>query len=187
MDEERKCNDTNKITRIKNVITYQILDIQKEISNSFCKGSIKDKFVKAKISDEFIAKKKEELLNKEALRIKNKLLSDEYFEYYLTNSFEERSVKDYFNALLKFHPLILSSISLVGMICYFVYFGSKLRYFPDLSGSDVAYVGVLLFFILTIISLFIILPCLVYPGYYENKKIKLGCFILDFPCFLFLY
>ncbi|WP_459827154.1 hypothetical protein [Campylobacter concisus] len=168
MDEERKCNDTNKITRIKNVITYQILDIQKEISNSFCKGSIKDKFVKAKISDEFIAKKKEELLNKEALRIKNKLLSDEYFEYYLTNSFEERSVKDYFNALLKFHPLILSGISLVGMIYYFAYFGLELKYFPDLGGADVAYIGVLIFCISAFLSLSIILPCLFYPSYHKK-------------------
>ncbi|WP_107695640.1 hypothetical protein [Campylobacter concisus] len=111
----------------------------------------------------------------------------EYFEYYLTKSFEERSVKDYFNALLKFHPLILSGISLVGMIYYFAYFGLEFKYFPDLGGADVAYVGVSLFFVSSFISFFIIFPCLVYPGYYENKKIKLGCFILGFPCSLFLY
>lgn len=93
---------------------------------------------------------------------------------------ERKEEKDFLHKaldnLLSFHPLILSGISVVGMICYFVYFGFELRYFPDLGGSDVAYVGVLLFFILTIISLFIILPCLVYPGYYKNKKNKTWMF-----------
>ncbi len=103
---------------------------------------------------------KKELQNKEALRIKNKLLSDEYFEYYLTNSFEERSVKDYFNALLKFHPLILSSISLVGMICSFLY----RQLFHFLSYFQVWSIQATM----------------------KIKKIKLGCF-LGFPYFLFLH
>ena len=90
------------------------------------------------------------------------------------------------STLLKFHPLILSGISLVGMIYYFAYFGIKVKYFPDLGGSDVAYVGVLLFFILTIISLFIILPCLVYPGYYENKKNKSWMFYFGLSLLPFL-
>ena len=54
------------------------------------------------------------------------------------------------------------------MIYYFAYFWFELRYFPDLSGSDVAYVGVLFFFILAFISLSIILPCLFYPGYHKK-------------------
>ena len=37
------------------------------------------------------------------------------------------------STLLKFHPLILSGISLVGMIYYFAYFGIKVKYFPDLG------------------------------------------------------
>jgi putative membrane protein len=170
LDEERKCNDISKIIRIKNVIAYQILEIKKEISNSFCEESIKDKFAKAKISDEYIINKKKELQNKEALRIKNKLLSDEYFEYYLTNSFEERSVKDYFNALLKFHPLILSSISLVSVICFFVYYGLFIGYFPALSGSDVFYFGGLIFSIIFVISIITILPIFFYPEYCKTKK-----------------
>ena len=104
---------------------------------------------------------------------------------------ERKEEKDFLHKVLKnllrLHPLILSGISVVGMICYFVYFGFELRYFPDLGGSDVAYVGVLLFFILTIISLFIILPCLFYPGYYKNKKTKtwMFCFGLSLlPLFI---
>ena len=107
-------------------------------------------------------------------RLKNKFMESK------NTSEERKEEKDFLHKalgnLLNFHPLILSGISVVGMICYFAYFGFKLRYFPDLSGSDVAYVGVLLFFILTIISLFIILPCLVYPGYYKNKKNKTWMF-----------
>lgn len=72
------------------------------------------------------------------------------------------------STLLKFHPLILSGISLVGMIYYFAYFGFELKYFPDLGGVDVAYVGVSFFFISAFISLSIILPCLFYPGYHKK-------------------
>ena len=196
LDEERKCNDISKIIRIKNVIAYQILEIKKEISNSFCEDDIKDKFTKAKICYEYIINKEKELQNKEALRIKNKLLSDEYFEYYLTNSFEGRSVKDYFNALLKFHPLILSGISLVSMICYFVYFGIFIGYFPVLSGSDIFYIGVLLFFGVAVFTSFIILPVALYPLHYKkyllnNKTKKLYfswfTFILTIPVAFFVF
>jgi hypothetical protein len=67
LDEERKCNDISKIIRIKNVIAYQILEIKKEISNSFCEESIKDKFAKAKISDEYIINKKKNYKTKKHL------------------------------------------------------------------------------------------------------------------------
>ena len=48
---------------------------------------------------------------------------------------EKKEEKDFMHKVLKnlldFHPLILSGISLVGMIYYFVYFVVKLEYFPD--------------------------------------------------------
>ena len=85
---------------------------------------------------------------------------------------EKKEEKDFMHKVLKnlldFHPLILSGISLVGMIYYFVYFVVKLEYFPDLGGADVAYVGVSIFCILAFISLSIILPCLFYPGYHKK-------------------
>jgi putative membrane protein len=56
------------------------------------------------------------------------------------------------------------------MIYYFAYFGIKVKYFPDLGGVDVAYVGASFFFISAFISLYAILPCLVYPGYYKNYR-----------------
>ncbi|WP_103603981.1 hypothetical protein [Campylobacter concisus] len=90
------------------------------------------------------------------------------------------------STLLKFHPLILSGISLVGMIYYFAYFGIKVKYFLDLGGADVAYVGVSFFFISTFFSLAIIFPCLIYPGYYENKKDKTWMFYFGFCLLPFL-
>ena len=155
--------EKEKYTRTK--IDQLICEIKNKISNS---NSIRDLKEQVKITDKYINDKKNELLNKDSIKIKNKLLSNEHFKYYLTKSFEERGTKDYFNALLKFHPLILSGISLVGMIYYFAYFGFELKYFPDLGGADVAYVGVSLFFMLATISLFFILPCLCYPGYHKK-------------------
>ena len=156
-DEEVKSFREN-ISEIKNQLKNTSEEKDSRTKETSCEQYIKD-------------------INKKTKEISK--LASEYFKYYLTNSFEERSVKDYFNALLKFHPLILSGISLVGMIYYFAYFGFELRYFPDLGGSDVAYVGVLFFFILAFISLSIILPCLFYPGYHKKDVVWIFFFWLS--------
>ena len=64
------------------------------------------------------------------------------------------------------HSLIVSSISLVSIICYFIYFGLFVDYFPVLSGSEIIYVGALLFTIVAILSLFIVSIILLYGWYY---------------------
>ena len=74
------------------------------------------------------------------------------------------------DVLLKFHPLILSGISLVSVICYFIYFGLFVGHFPALSGSDVFYFGGLIFFIIVAASMVAILPIFLYPEYYKTKK-----------------
>ncbi|WP_103630771.1 hypothetical protein [Campylobacter concisus] len=132
------------LTSIKN--NREILK-NKKIKKIFNK-EVEAEIAKEKFSDKFIKKKKEELLNNEAIKIKNRLLFNKLFEYYLTNFYEQKSIKDHVNALLKFHPLILSGISLISMICYFVYFGLFVGYFPALSGSDVFYFGGLIFFVI---------------------------------------
>jgi len=126
--------EKEKYTRTK--IDQLICEIKNKISNS---NSIRDLKEQVKITDKYLNDKKNELLNKDSIKIKNKLLSNEHFEYYLTNSFEQKSIKDHLNILLKFHPLILSCISLVGVICYFAYFGLFIGYFPVLSGSEIIY------------------------------------------------
>lgn len=163
-------SDTKQEGFKKNIskIKKQITEISKE----------KDFKTKANFNEHYIKD-----INKKTKEISK--LANEYFKYYLTNSFEERSAKDYFNALLKFHPLILSGISLVGMIYYFAYFGFELKYFPDLGGADVAYVGVSLFFMLATISLFLF--CLVYVIQAIIRKMQDGQFFLGFLCFLFLH
>ena len=154
------------LTSIKN--NREILK-NKKIKKIFNK-EVEAEIAKEKFSDKFIKKKKEELLNNEAIKIKNRLLFNKLFEYYLTNFYEQKSIKDHVNALLKFHPLILSGISLISMICYFVYFGLFVGYFPALSGSDIFYFGGLLFFTIVIISIIAILPMFLYPEYYKTGK-----------------
>ena len=73
------------------------------------------------------------------------------------------------STLLKFYPLILSGIRLVGMIYYFAYFGLVLNYFPDLGGADVAYVGVSFF--LYQLSFHFLLSCLVYVILVTTREI----------------
>ena len=87
---------------------------------------------------------------------------------------EKKEEKDFMHKVLKnlldFHPLILSGISLVSMICYFVYFGIFIGYFPVLSGSEIFYVGALLFTIVAIFSLFIVSIILLYGWYYVRAN-----------------
>ncbi|WP_103620059.1 hypothetical protein [Campylobacter concisus] len=158
------------VNNIKDDIKKEVMELKKEISASLSKESIEDKFKKAKISDEYISNKKEELFNKESFNIKKELLSNKNFEYYLINSFEQKKLKDHLSTFLKFHPIILSGVSLVGVICFFTYFGFKVRYFPSLSGSEAIYIGSLLFFIAATISIIIILPSFFYPWYYKSSK-----------------
>ena len=83
---------------------------------------------------------------------------------------EKKEEKDFMHKVLKnlldFHPLILSGISLVSMICYFVYFGIFIGYFPVLSGSEIIYIGALLFTIVAILSLFVVSIMLLNRWYY---------------------
>ncbi|ERJ26719.1 hypothetical protein [Campylobacter concisus] len=176
------------VNNIKDDIKKEVMELKKEISASLSKESIEDKFKKAKISDEYISNKKEELFNKELFNIKKELLSNKYFEYYLANFYEQKSIKDYLNSILKFYPLILSGISLVSVICYFAYFGIFIGYFPVLSGSDIFYVGALLFFVVAIFTIFFILPIMLYPGHiryplrYKNGEyFSLFLLSLSFP------
>ncbi|WP_459820246.1 YrzE family protein [Campylobacter concisus] len=189
----------NELRDIKRQIGFKISEIKYELSKALKekKSAPKIKEQAIKFSEEKDSRTKETSceqyikdINKKTKEISK--LASEYFEYYLTNSFEERSVKDYFNALLKFHPLILSGISLVSMICYFVYFGIFIGYFPVLSGSEIIYVGALLFTIVAILSLFIVSIMLLYRWYYirANNQPSFSnnwlAMILTFPLTLIL-
>ena len=197
IEEKKNRNDVKDTKSIKDKIKKEIVELKKEISAFLCeKSNIEEKFKKSRISDEYIARKKEELLNKEAFKIKNELLSNKNFEYYLINSFEQKKLKDHLNTFLKFHPIILSGISLVSIICYFEYFGIFIGYFPVLSGSDIFYIGALLLFIVAVFASFVILPVALYPLHYEkyllnNKTKKLYfswlTFILTIPVAFFVF
>lgn len=113
---------------------------------------------------------------------------------------EKKEEKDFMHKVLKnlldFHPLILSGISLVSMICYFVYFGIFIGYFPVLSGSDIFYIGALLLFIVAVFASFVILPVALYPLHYEKyllnnntKKLYFSwlTFILTIPVAFFVF
>ena len=111
---------------------------------------------------------------------------------------EKKEEKDFMHKVLKnlldFHPLILSGISLVSMICYFAYFGIFIGYFPVLSGSEIFYVGALLFFVVGIFTSFIILPIIFYPVHIKSslkfktygKYLSLLLLVLSFPIALLI-
>jgi len=81
-----------------------------------------------------------------------------------------KSPQKLLESLLHFHPLLLSGISLLGMILYFIYFGFEVGNFPSLDGSEVIYIGILFFAISTIIFLIMASPIFLYPSYHNKKK-----------------
>ena len=96
--------------------------------------------------------------------------------------------KSHIEILLKFHPLILTGVSLASVICYFVYFGLFVGYFPVLSSSDIFHVGALLFFVVVVFTIFIILPIILYPihirysfRYKNSEYFSLFLLSLSFP------
>ena len=82
--------------------------------------------------------------------------------------------KNLLDTLLISYPLILSSISLVGMIWYFVYFWFVIGYFPVLDGSEIFYIGTLLFSISSLFLFIAIVPIFFYPSYRNRKKLYFG-------------
>ena len=81
-----------------------------------------------------------------------------------------KSPQKLLESLLHFHPLLLSGISLLGMILYFIYFGFEVGNFPSIDGSEVIYIGILFFAISTIIFLIMASPIFLYPSYHNKKK-----------------
>ena len=163
---------SKELSELKERICFVILDIKDEITKDF-----EDKNYEIYKG---VADSDEERLEK----IKNELLFNSYFESRLgehSANLKANFIKECATNFFKHSNFI---VPVVSMLCYFLYFGFVISYFPNLDSSEMIFTGILLFCATAIVTAFEI-AILVFVSYlYQNddKKHK-----FKKPKFLFFY
>ena len=164
---------SKRLGEIKEQITLVILDIKDEIIKDFGEQKNYEIYKKA------LSKEPEELE-----KVKNELLLNSFFESRLgehSANLKANFIKECATNFFKHSNFI---VPVVSMLCYFLYFGFVIGYFPSLDSSEMIFTGILLFCATAIVTAFEI-AILVFVSYlYQNddKKYK-----FKKPKFLFFY
>lgn len=173
-----KLNRTNyteiskELKELKERICFVILDIKDEITKDF-EDKNYEIYKGAASSDE-------ERLEK----IKNELLFNSYFESRLgehSANLKANFIKECVAFFFKHSNFIVPIIS---MLCYFLYFGFEIGYFPSLDSAEMIFTGILLFCATAFVTVFEILVLVFISFLYQkdDKKYK-----FKKPKFLFFY
>lgn len=173
-----KLNRTNyaeiskELKELKERICFVILDIKDEITKDFHENNYE-------IYND-IKQKEEEYLKS----LKNELLNNTYFENRLSEysaNLKTNFIKECISFFFKHSNFIVPIIS---VICYFVYFGFEIGYFPSLDSSEMIFTGILLFCATALVTAFEILVLVFVSFLYQSddKKYK-----FKKPNFLFFY
>ena len=173
-----KLNRTNyaeiskELSELKERICFVILDIKDEITKDF-EDKNYEIYKGAADSDE-------ERLEK----IKNELLFNSYFESRLgehSANLKANFIKECATNFFKHSNFIVPVIS---MLCYFLYFGFEIGYFPSLDSAEMIFTGILLFCATAFVTVFEILVLVFISFLYQkdDKKYK-----FKKPKFLFFY
>ena len=154
---------SKRLGEIKEQITLVILDIKDEIIKDFGEQKNYEIYKKA------LSKEPEELE-----KVKNELLLNSFFESHLgehSANLKANFIKECATNFFKHSNFI---VPVVSMLCYFLYFGFVIGYFPSLDSSEMIFTGILLFCATAIVTAFEI-AILVFVSYlYQNddKKYK---------------
>ena len=173
-----KLNRTNyteiskELKELKERICFVILDIKDEITKDF-EDKNYEIYKGAASSDE-------ERLEK----IKNELLFNSYFESRLgehSANLKANFIKECVAFFFKHSNFIVPIIS---MLCYFLYFGFEIGYFPSIDSAEMIFTGILLFCATAFVTVFEILVLVFISFLYQkdDKKYK-----FKKPKFLFFY
>ena len=163
---------SKELSELKERICFVILDIKDEITKDFEDKNYEIYKGAANSDDERLEK------------IKNELLFNSYFESRLgehSANLKANFIKECATNFFKHSNFI---VPVVSMLCYFLYFGFVIGYFPSLDSSEMIFTGILLFCATAIVTAFEI-AILVFVSYlYQNddKKYK-----FKKPKFLFFY
>ncbi|WP_462102408.1 hypothetical protein [Campylobacter concisus] len=164
---------SKRLGEIKEQITLVILDIKDEIIKDFGEQKNYEIYKKA------LSREPEELE-----KVKNELLLNSFFESHLgghSANLKANFIKECVANFFKHSNFIVPIIS---VLCYFLYFGFEIGYFPSLDSSEMIFTGILLFCATAFVTVFEILVLVFVSFLYQNddKKYK-----FKKPKFLFFY
>ena len=164
---------SKRLGEIKEQITLVILDIKDEIIKDFGEQKNYEIYKKA------FSREPEELE-----KVKNELLLNSYFESRLgehSANLKANFIKECATNFFKHSNFI---VPVVSMLCYFLYFGFEIGYFPSLDSSEMIFTGIMLFCATAFVTVFEILVLVFVSFLYQNddKKYK-----FKKPKFLFFY
>ena len=163
---------SKRLGEIKEQITLVILDIKDEIIKDFGEQNYE-------IYKRVLSKVPEELE-----KVKNELLLNSFFESHLgehSANLKANFIKECVAFFVRHSNFIVPIIS---VLCYFLYFGSEIGYFPSLDSSEMIFTGILLFCATAFVTFFEILVLVFISFLYQkdDKKYK-----FKKPKFLFFY
>ena len=163
---------SKRLGEIKEQITLVILDIKDEIIKDFDEQNYE-------IYKKVLSKGPEELE-----KVKNELLLNSFFESYLSEhsaNLKANFIKECVAFFFKHSNFI---VPVVSMLCYFLYFGFEIGYFPSLDSAEMIFTGILLFCATAFVTVFEILVLVFISFLYQkdDKKYK-----FKKPKFLFFY
>ena len=163
---------SKKLSELKERICFVILDIKDEITKDF-EDKNYEIYKGAANSDE-------EGLEK----IKNELLFNSYFESRLGEHSANLKANFIKECVVNFFKHSNFIVPIISVLCYFLYFGFEVGYFPSLDSSQMIFTGILLFCATAFITVFEILVLVFVSFLYQNddKKHK-----FKKPKFLFFY
>ena len=164
---------SKRLGEIKEQITLVILDIKDEIIKDFGEQKNYEIYKRA------LSKEPEELE-----KVKNELLLNSFFESHLgehSANLKANFIKECATNFFKHSNFI---VPVVSMLCYFLYFGFEIGYFPSLDSSEMISTGILLFCATAFVTVFEILILVFVSFLYQNddKQYK-----FKKPKFLFFY
>ena len=163
---------SKELSELKERICFVILDIKDEITKDF-----EDKNYE-------IYKGAANSNEKRLEKVKNELLLNSFFESYLSEhsaNLKANFIKECVAFFFKHSNFI---VPVVSMLCYFLYFGFEIGYFPSLDSAEMIFTGILLFCATAFVTVFEILVLVFISFLYQkdDKKYK-----FKKPKFLFFY
>ena len=163
---------SKELKELKERICFVILDIKDEIAKDF-EDKNYEIYKGAANSDE-------ERLEK----IKNELLLNSFFESRLGEHSANLKANFIKECVVNFFKHSNFIVPIISVLCYFLYFGFEVGYFPSLDSSEMIFTGILLFCATAFITVFEILVLVFVSFLYQNddKKHK-----FKKPKFLFFY
>ena len=105
-------------------------------------------------------------------KVKNELLLNSFFESHLSEHSANLKANFIKECVVNFFKHSNFIVPIISVLCYFLYFGFEVGYFPSLDSSEMIFTGILLFCATAFITVFEILVLVFVSFLYQNDDKK---------------